>query len=103
MRSISGKRSNRGKPISNQHLSTVSFIPLKGDIFHVNTKRHLSILGVFLLIYALLVFLSTLITPADQLVPPGTLPDAAAEESGSHVSWNYRASIEREQVGVTDC
>jgi hypothetical protein len=60
-------------------LSTVSFIPLKGDIFHVNTKRHLSILGVFLLIYALLVFLSTLITPADQLVPPGTLPDAAAE------------------------
>jgi len=45
----------------------------------VNAKRQLSILGIILLLYALLVFSSTLITPVDQLAPPGTLPETAAE------------------------
>jgi membrane protease YdiL (CAAX protease family) len=45
----------------------------------MNVKRQLSVLGIFLLIYSLLVFFSTLITSANQLAPPGTLPDTAAE------------------------
>jgi membrane protease YdiL (CAAX protease family) len=45
----------------------------------VNTNKQLAILGGFLLIYALLVLSTTLITPVDQLAPPGTLPDATAE------------------------
>jgi membrane protease YdiL (CAAX protease family) len=48
----------------------------------VNAKRQLSILCVFLLINALLVASSTLITPAELLAPPGTLPDTAAEIPG---------------------
>lgn len=36
-------------------------------------------MAVFLLIYALLVFISSWTTSADQLVPPGTLPDRGTE------------------------
>jgi len=50
----------------------------------VNTKRQLSIFGIFLLIYALLVFSSALITPTDQMVPPGQ-PDTATKISG----WQF--------------
>jgi membrane protease YdiL (CAAX protease family) len=52
----------------------------------MNVKRQLSILGILVLIYALLVLSSTLTTPVDQLAPPGTLSDTAMEIPGWQIA-----------------